>query len=544
MKLFFQQKSGINQIGRKYDEESGSTRVPFTTGRELPKWVIALLAFSVISGIFCIAVGSLIRMRLFSLGGQLLAIYDPNFNISFRVPPLAREILKLLFNVVFVKPCVSVFNRVHGTAMKWQIACESDPQRERFPRGDPRYQPNTRLEFNANPRFLMSSHSSRLGPTGLPANVLMIVSLAITYAASQMVLLELEDIDEASARNTVLSHFSLHVLGTVILIQALISIWALVSTDIKTWNQSPFATAYILSHELGRLRRTPGRCMQSLYHRFRDSQGSVKAGSNQMSAWDSHPIFRALTMRIWMLVGSGLYWGLLMYAIIQSGTPGTFRGTSWLPISEPSNATSSDGTSVFYVGWDGIAPSYGLLWGLAVVVGFQGGIVTTAMTCAQTILDLVCDQRLWMEIQNGGSDPTPHIFKKFMICWHSYLIHFADPLFHWLFGLAANISADRGLQIRPVPVFWVTAAGVLGASYITYFLKRKIKTPLPTTFGHLQTMVDLVDEWHERMYWGDKSIGYQCGHAGTSNTKYRVVGIIQSKSYGGQKCIFCHNGRT
>ena len=33
------------------------------------------------------------------------------------------------------------------------------------------------------------------------------------------------------------------------------------------------------------------------------------------------------------------------------------------------------------------------------------------------------------------------------------------------------------------------------------------KGPQPSTFGHLQTLVDLIDEWpgkDDRMFWGDK----------------------------------------
>ncbi|THU98977.1 hypothetical protein K435DRAFT_513924 [Dendrothele bispora CBS 962.96] len=535
--------SDPNQLGNKTDVEGGG--VLFAEERNLPKPVIALLVFSVISGAFCVVFGSLVRVRFFSPDPltQFEASYDLNYNISFYLPPYSREAIKLIFNVIFVKPCVSVFNRVHGTATKWQVACENDPQTERFPQDDPRYSPNTRLEFNSNPHFLVSSHYSILGPTGLPANIVMSVCLAITYAASQMVMLEVVNIEkpDESVPNTVLSHFALHILGIVILIQAFISIWALLRTDIKTWNQTPFVTAYILSQEMGRMRKTPGRCMQSLYHRFRDSQGAVRPENFQVSPWDTHPIFRVLITRIWVMIGVGFYWGILMFSIVESGSPGTFRGKSWLPVAEPANSTSSSGTNVFTLSWNGVAPSFGLFWGIAVIVGFQGGIITTAMTCAQTILDLVCDQRLWEELYDvNGSDPKPHMLKKFTVCSHSYVIHLADPFFHWGFGLVVGLSANKGLQILPVPIFWVSVAGVAGAIYVTYVLKVKIKTSLPATFGHLQTMVDLIDEWHEKMYWGDKSIGYQQGHAGTSSSPYRVVRIMDSKSYGGQDCAICH----
>ncbi|THU98980.1 hypothetical protein K435DRAFT_795264 [Dendrothele bispora CBS 962.96] len=176
--------------------------------------------------------------------------------------------------------------------------------------------------------------------------------------------------------------------------------------------------------------------------------------------------------------------------MVQSGTTGTSQGNDWLPVSVP-YVSSSSASSVLNLGWEGVAPTSGLLWGLATLVGFQGGIVTTALTS--------CDQRMWMEIHEKGSDPNPHMFTKFMFCWHSYVIQIADPLYHWMFGLEVNISANKGLQVRPVPIFWVSAVlGVPGAAFITWQLKIKINTYLPTTFGHLQTMVDLIDEWGEK----------------------------------------------
>ncbi|THU79289.1 hypothetical protein K435DRAFT_698128, partial [Dendrothele bispora CBS 962.96] len=454
-------------------------------------------------------------------------------------PPFALEAIRLLFNVAFIKPCVIGFSKAHGNATKWQLASEINEQTKRI-----------RLEFNSNPRFLASSKNSKFGPTGLLANVIMAISLAVTYAASQTILLEIQEDNVQPGepvRNTLLSYFAFLVLGVVILIQASISVWALTSTKIRSWNTSPFAAAYILSQlpveegetEKYHLKRTPGRCMRSLYDRFCDSADAVVPRKEQVSAWDSHPIFRSLTMWIWMLIGAGFYWGILIFSMVQSGTTGTSQGGDWLPVSISSNSSSP---SVLNLGWDGVAPTSGLLWGLAILVGFQGGIVTTALTCAQTILDLACDQQMWMEIEKKGSDSKPHIFKKYVVCWHSYVIQVADPLYHWMFGLAVNISANKGLQVRPVPIFWVSAVGVLGAAFITWQLKIKINTYLPATFGHLQTMVDLIDEWDEKIYWGDKSIGYKQGHAGTStqNAPYRVVEIFKSKSYGGQDCTICH----
>ncbi|KAK7454092.1 hypothetical protein VKT23_011603 [Stygiomarasmius scandens] len=491
----------------------------FSAGRQVPFYAVALLVFSF-------------------LFGMVHSQYDLNSNISFYLPSFGREALLLLLNFLCIKPCIFGFHKVHGNATKWKVALEDDLQANR----------HTRLEFSSNPRFLVSSRESKLGPTGLPANVIMAICLAVTYAAGQMVFLELKYPDQQSGEivhNTLLSHFALQVLGTVILIQAGLSAWALWSVDIKTWNQSPFATAYILlsDKEKKPLKKVPGRCMHSLYYHLRETEPTKP---EKHSAWDSHKIFRDLTIWIWMLIGGGFYWAALIFFMVQSGTPGSYRGSNWNPTSTPSNSTWSNGSPAFNLGWEGKAPIFGLLWGLGILIGFQGGIVTTAMTCAQTLLDLECDNKMWMEIEDKekGLDPDPHMFKQFKLSYNSYLIHIADPLFHWLFGLGVNVSADDGLQVRPVPIIYICVIGVIGASYITLLLKREPKNSIPATFGHLQTMVDLVDVWEEKMFWGDKSsAGQSLRHAGTSEDKCRVRSVEDFSSegyiYGGEDCPGC-----
>ena len=46
------------------------------------------------------------------------------------------------------------------------------------------------------------------------------------------------------------------------------------------------------------------------------------------------------------------------------------------------------------------------------------------------------------------------------------------------------------------------------ATFCTVLAQTRPKGPQPTTFGHLQTLVDLIDVWpgeKDRMYWSYKS---------------------------------------
>ena len=80
----------------------------------------------------------------------------------------------------------------------------------------------------------------------------------------------------------------------------------------------------------------------------------------------------------------------------------------------------------------------------------------------------------------------------------------------------------------------------------------------PSTYGHLQTIVDLVDEWPQhvsdsdnapaeklRLYWGHKLVDGKSGtsmkkaHAGTSTSCENIRKIQPEEEYGGMNCGGC-----
>ena len=94
--------------------------------------------------------------------------------------------------------------------------------------------------------------------------------------------------------------------------------------------------------------------------------------------------------------------------------------------------------------WQGEAPTVGILWGLGILVGFQGGMITTALTCSESIAQAVGDERLWRETGTAkGSDPSPGPWKTMFISPYTVSIHVSDPVLHWGFGLASGSSVPR-----------------------------------------------------------------------------------------------------
>jgi hypothetical protein len=108
---------------------------------------------------------------------------------------------------------------------------------------------------------------------------------------------------------------------------------------------------------------------------------------------------------------------------------------------------------------------------------------------------------------------------------------------HWLFGLSVNVSYQLGINMYPPQIFYLTASTLIVALLATYMSIRRPAGPQPATYGHLQTLSDLIDDWHHCMYWGHKENGirgYYPAYAGTSSNFKSVRQIDFSQEYGGE----------
>lgn len=95
------------------------------------------------------------------------------------------------------------------------------------------------------------------------------------------------------------------------------------------------------------------------------------------------------------------------------------------------------------------------------------------------------------------------------------------PVVHWVFGLSIQLYGNYGLFIRPVQIFYLALLMALLATFVTYLSFKRPKGPQPATYGHFQTLMDLIDENvsnKDRMFWGHKYIDEdtQAAHAGVS----------------------------
>lgn len=83
---------------------------------------------------------------------------------------------------------------------------------------------------------------------------------------------------------------------------------------------------------------------------------------------------------------------------------------------------------------------------------------------------------------------------------------------------------DVGLHFTSSGSLYLSIGMIVVAVFVTFVAIQKLKGPQPVTYGHVQTLVDLVDEWSMTtvMYWGHKKDGSAC-HAGTSDRPLEKV---------------------
>lgn len=108
-----------------------------------------------------------------------------------------------------------------------------------------------------------------------------------------------------------------------------------------------------------------------------------------------------------------------------------------------------------------------------------------------------------------------------MLSWSAVALFILKAVLHWLFGKAMAYSYNWGIFLRTPQLLYLAIGSVLLATLVVFIALQRPKGNQPATYGHLQTLVDLVDEWHLMMFWGDKGLSgmpetEEVRHAGTS----------------------------
>ena len=421
--------------------------------------------------------------------------------IQFRATRFVRDLLPLIINILLTVG-TEVLGFVHATTLKWALFHEG------------------RLNFNANLRLLTSSSTS--APNSAYSNALYLIALAVCYASCPLILVtnnttyDNDDALEDQAMR-VLSGPALLCLGGSLLIMCAICVWSLYVSDSLVWSSCPLATL-ALAIESGQPRRL-GRAMMSVESKDMPATGQ-KPTNRQCSAYSACKQVR------WVVVGlvSVLLFLIIKTTVTFAITPNAFPampGWGMVPVT----STPDTVLNIFIADArdKGRSPAVGLLCGLLITAGFQS-ILTIGMHCAELQITLARDEKIWRSISSnaGRSTRSESPLRLRIGSWESITLIIFVPVIHWQYGLAVTVDYLGQVHFYVPQMCYLTMMWALFLGFALSISLRRPRGPLPATYGHVQCMLDLTDEWANHIFWGDKGhykLGDVLRTAGTADTK-------------------------
>ncbi|MCJ1377445.1 hypothetical protein MMC17_000540, partial [Xylographa soralifera] len=432
-----------------------------------------------------------------------------------------KEILPLAFNVLVT--CINdSLGYIHTNSLRWALQREG------------------RLAFNSNLRLFTSARTSKAN--AWYANIWMLFCMIMSYASTSLIFIgDITGSAEGafsylpSSYTDFICGYALLTLAIGILGQCIIATAALYSAvSCPTWSQSPIETAAACAAVAG-IRRVPGRCLRSVHDKELDAS-PVAPISRQKPAYKAHKEVRAVFFSIWGAVALAFLWGVALIAVINNRklVEGLYYGKNWtffpvLPSSvdlraaevqaEPKN-TDTTGTMTLAILWDVYGefvwqntanpyiPFASFCWGFALICLLQT-VMTVSLHCAELLVNVVRDEKTWRRASGsaGLSRKSTNVLSALLTSGPALTLFLYKPVLHWIFGLAVSTYFSIGLVMRPPQIIYLSIGAVILASFVSALAFWQPKGHQPVAFGHLQTLVDLIDEWPaegETMFWGRK----------------------------------------
>ena len=246
----------------------------------------------------------------------------------------------------------------------------------------------------------------------------------------------------------------------------------------------------------------------------------------------------------WILVGIGVslcafaVWTIVLIAVASRRMAGYGITEDWGFVPTSTSNPSSDNEScfsgehkqtltVFLHLWinpcDDYLPESWYVIVLLFNAVFQSTL-TMGLHCAELQVNLTRDEAIWRAMASAEGSIPNSVYNSVtqpLKSWESAGLLLSKALIHWLYGSALKVDSYEGLMMHVPQMLYLTIFWAVFLGFILLVSFRRPKGPLPATYGHLQTMADIVDEWSVKMYWGDKTEGEttpgQARHAGTSS---------------------------
>jgi hypothetical protein len=435
------------------------------------------------------------------IGGSYLhtaaTVYGADVSLLVgHVNEIAAELIPLA--LTFVVTCISeCLGFIHTAALRWSLQHEN------------------RLKFNSNLRLISGSHSSL--PNTWYANLLYTVCLVLTYVSASQTFYSLPLGDDGEVYGVSSSPAAFTILGIALLIQCMVVTYAWWATDIPSWSSNPLNTIKACQ-SAGSLRRVGGRCMLGV-EKAKEPPTPAYPRRTQSSPWSAHKDVRLITLFLWGLIPLCIIWTGIVYALIKKGSTddlavGGFTNIfTFIPDPKTSPFIRTE--------WDTHSQALATLQTLGISACIQF-LITVGLHTAELQVNLARDEAFWRRMisSRGCRIADYDSIVAALKSWQYLVLFFSKTFIHWLYGMSVNVFTFPGsdvnnLVMRPAQIIYLTVGLCLLCIFVTFLALRRPKGPLPATFGHLQTMANIVDEWDDVLFWGHKGKG-EVNHAGTS----------------------------
>lgn len=393
---------------------------------------------------------------------------------------------------------------------------------------------------------------------------------AVTYTAAGQVFIinQFTSASRPELRTLTFSATALAVMTFGLFSLTVIATWSFLAMrhHAPTWSANPLNNALACAHQ--GLESRPNRTLVS-YNRFHNK---MSAGSQPQIPQKRQPSLAA--SRPYAILAIILPWvGVLATLIWASCTFGFGKETR--------DVSQAVGASVLHQGkaitWTSKESSSAQPRWTVVLIGIAFTFATQlaftfALHCTELLVNATRDERLWRRaggnlggrlysVQRdsdvGTSDPIgtqrkrktkvkgagidSNAIKDAFMAWETVSLFIFKIIIRWAFGESVRVNYNRDSSVSIV--LWANCLLLLMAFMFsvallgTYLCFRRPSGPQPVAYGHMQTLVDLVNEWgkkDEDLYWGDKGRITYCEdgeirRAGTAG-RSEEVGLIRMEA--------------
>lgn len=495
--------------------------------------------------IAAIAIGIMMSLCCFISGTYILGTQELPIGIYLFLSSAGQEASALAINIVLAL-CTDGMMFVHSVSLRWALYREK------------------RLEFNTNMRLFTSSRE--FGPNRWYINLIALFCLILTYGGSSVLFVSFPVqggyVQPGEDPPVTINASALLALGIGLLGQAVIAIWCIISDQklIPTWSSNPLNTALAMLLKGDLIHRT-GRCMHSVHQRHTPEQPMYPV-RRQGNIYCAQRIVRWILAIMWTLAVLAVAWPIIIICVLKSmaRSYNTHMAECWKPGFDwsPNYSGCSENTLTL-----GLSPDANREKSNETFTSGTQAVLCVLFICliqsAQTIvlhsLELLVnisrDEGIWRQayhetnlVSASGTQRSTDPFRAAASSWENIVQFISKAVLHWIIGQSLTLSVSTGTStgfsfhmIYSRLIIYAILAIFL-AAFGTYLALKRPRGCQPASLGHLQTLVDLIDNWKTdekgRMWWGDKTWpdDNEIRHAGTS-CKKEGLGPIRSSKYAG-----------